>query len=331
MDIYPRLFIQASLIYFAIGTTLGALMGTEMVNRFAWRYVHIHLNLLGFMTMMISGVAYHVLPRFSGKPVRHPRLVAAHFWLANTGLIGMIGTRALAAAGITYAGLEIFPVFAVLAMLGIWLFVYNAFPVLIREKTREVAGKAHGGMKVSEVLARWPSTLETFKAFGFTALANPAARATFARLVTVEKACRIHRVDAGAFLAVLNQRVARGEIPLPVLEGDGPRPVPPVRRPPGGVAPGGPARRSGRQDVEGGGAGPARPEVRVGELIRAYPAARSVLERRFGVETLTCPGLAAETLRQAAEIHGVEPESLVAEVNAEIRTAQAGRAAHGPV
>jgi hypothetical protein len=67
----------------------------------------------------------------------------------------------------------------------------------------------------------------------------------------------------------------------------------------------------------------------VGELVRAYPAARSILERRFGVETLTCPGLATETLRQAAEIHGVEPESLVAEVNAVIRTAQAGRA--GPV
>jgi hypothetical protein len=308
VDVYPRLYIQVSLIYFACGTTLGALMGADMVNRFAWRYVHIHLNLLGFMTMMISGVAYHVLPRFAGKPVRHPRLIGLHFWLANVGLLGMIGTRALAAAGITFAGLRMFPLFATLAMLGIWLFVFNAFPVLLREKVREVPRKARGGMKVSEVLDRWPSTLEVFKAWGFSALANPAARATFARLVSVEKACRIHKVDAAAFLAALDRHVTEAEIPLPVMEGESPdRAAAPA------------------------GTGPAHLDVRVGDLIRAWPAAKGVLERRFGAETLTCPGLVTETLRQAAEIHGVEPEGLVLEVNEEIRTSRAGRANTRPV
>jgi hypothetical protein len=316
MDVYPRLFIQASLIYFACGTTLGALMGADMVNRFAWRYVHIHLNLLGFMTMMISGVAYHVLPRFAGKPVRHPRLIGLHFWLANVGLLGMIGTRALAAAGITFAGLRMFPLFATLAMLGIWLFVYNAFPVLQRDKVREVARKARGGMKVSEVLDRWPSTLEIFKAWGFSALANPAARATFARLVSVEKACRIHKVDAAAFIAALDRHVKEAEIPLPVMDGDAPEPA--TRRPTGAAAPPGEI-------------GPAHLDVRVGDLIRAWPSAKGVLERRFGAETLTCPGLVTETLRQAAEIHGIEPEALVLEVNEEIRTSRAGHAETRPV
>ncbi len=224
MDVYPRRFIQVSLIYFAIGATLGTLMGAGAMDRFAWRYVHIHLNLLGFMTMMISGVAYHVLPRFSGRPIRHPRLIGAHFWLANVGLLGMLGTRALAAAGITNAGLRVFSVFATLAMLGVWIFVANAFPVMRREKVREAAGRVHGGMRVSEVLDRWPSTLEIFKAWGFTALAHPGARATFARLVSVEKACRIHKVDAGAFVAALDRHVAGGEIPLQVMDDGAPRP-----------------------------------------------------------------------------------------------------------
>jgi hypothetical protein len=311
MDVYPRLFVQVSLVYLAIGTTLGALMGADALNRFSWRYVHIHLNLLGFVTMMISGVAYHVLPRFAGRPVRHPRLIGAHFWLANVGLLGMLGTRALAAAGITNAGLPIFPLFATLAMLGIWIFVFNAFPVLRREKVSEIAGKARREMKVSEVLDRWPSTLEIFKAWGFTALANPVARATFARLVSVEKACRIHRVNAEAFVAALDRHVAAGEIPLPVIDGEFP----------------GPGRIQGRPpaaEVPPGGDGPVRLDSGVGDLIRAWPAAKAVLARRFGTETLTCPGLAAETLRRAAEIHGVEPESLVAEVNEEIRTSREG-------
>jgi hypothetical protein len=164
-------------------------------------------------------------------------------------------------------------------------------------------------MKVSEVLGRWPSTLETFKTWGFTALANPAARATFARLVSVEKACRIHKVSAGDFLAALDRHVAAGAIPLPVVEAEGPRAGSSGPRTPAMAAAAPPVRR-----------GPARLDARVGEILRAFPVARPVLERRFGTETLTCPGLAIETLRQAAEIHGVEAEALVAEVNEAIRS-----------
>jgi len=51
----------------------------------------VHLNLLGFMSMMIYGVGYHILilPRFSGRPVYSPLLMRIQFWFANPGLIGM--------------------------------------------------------------------------------------------------------------------------------------------------------------------------------------------------------------------------------------------------
>ena len=32
---------------------------------------HVHMLLLGFVTMMIYGVAYHVLPRFAGYPLHN--------------------------------------------------------------------------------------------------------------------------------------------------------------------------------------------------------------------------------------------------------------------
>ena len=56
---------------------------------YAWRPAHAHLNLLGFVAMMIYGVAYHALPRFRGAPFLRPRLALAQVLLANVGLIGM--------------------------------------------------------------------------------------------------------------------------------------------------------------------------------------------------------------------------------------------------
>ena len=42
--------------------------------------------------------------------------------------------------------------------------------------------------------------------------------------MSVEKACRIHKVDAGAFVGALDRHVAGGEIPLPVVDAGDPRP-----------------------------------------------------------------------------------------------------------
>ncbi|MDA0691583.1 MAG: hypothetical protein O3A78_04285 [Nitrospinae bacterium] len=72
MENYPRLFIKASLIYALIGAVLGVAMAVEPSLAGRIRFVHIHLNLLGFMTMFIAGVAFHVLPRFNARPVPWP-------------------------------------------------------------------------------------------------------------------------------------------------------------------------------------------------------------------------------------------------------------------
>lgn len=82
-------FIRAALIYF--GT--GILLGVTMAIRPDWLYlikpVHAHLNLLGFMAMFIYGVAYHVVPRFKGRPLFSQRLSRYHLYLANLALVGM--------------------------------------------------------------------------------------------------------------------------------------------------------------------------------------------------------------------------------------------------
>ena len=48
------------------------------------------MNLVGFVVMMIFGVGYQMLPRFFGHPIHSRALAAAHIWLANLGLAGLV-------------------------------------------------------------------------------------------------------------------------------------------------------------------------------------------------------------------------------------------------
>ncbi len=89
MDRYARFFVQASLVYLAIGVVLGVVMGIHEDSIALFGRAHTHLNLVGFVSFMIFGVGYHILPRFTGRPLYSPTLANVHVWLANVGLLGM--------------------------------------------------------------------------------------------------------------------------------------------------------------------------------------------------------------------------------------------------
>ena len=95
VDRWASYFTQASTVYFVIGCTLGGYMA---LSPSGWSYlrVHFHLNLLGWVTMMIYGVAYHIFPRFSGRPVRAASLVKTNFIIANAGLLLMAAAMIMA-------------------------------------------------------------------------------------------------------------------------------------------------------------------------------------------------------------------------------------------
>jgi cytochrome c oxidase cbb3-type subunit 1 len=81
-------FIRFAIIYFLIAILLGLHMSVAGPV-YPWMPIHAHFNLLGWMSMMIYGVGYHILPRFSGKPLFSDGLATAQLWLANIGLVGM--------------------------------------------------------------------------------------------------------------------------------------------------------------------------------------------------------------------------------------------------
>jgi len=82
-------YLRMSVIYFVAGAAIGAMMVLFPGTAGYHIPVHTHLNLLGFMSMMIYGVGYHILPKFSGRTIYSPKIMKIQFWFANAGLIGI--------------------------------------------------------------------------------------------------------------------------------------------------------------------------------------------------------------------------------------------------
>ncbi len=74
--------------------------------------------------MMIFGVAYHILPRFSGRPLWSDKLALVQLYLANIGLIGMAAGWVIL-SGNGSKGFHI--VFSLVEAVSIVLFVINMF------------------------------------------------------------------------------------------------------------------------------------------------------------------------------------------------------------
>lgn len=123
-------FIYVGVIYLLIGITLGVIFFIVPETR-VLDTVHVHLNLVGFVTFFIFGVAYHILPRFRGKPLYSEPLAWWHFWLANIGLVGLLVLIGLDAytsiANVRYLQAA----FGSLLALSMYLFAYNMLRTLI--------------------------------------------------------------------------------------------------------------------------------------------------------------------------------------------------------
>jgi cbb3-type cytochrome oxidase subunit 1 len=127
MDAFVRRFIRASLVWLGVGVCLGVGMAVQPAA-IIYRPAHMHANLLGFVSMMIFGVAYHVLPRFTGRPLHSPALAGLHVWLANLGLAlmvaGFLARPHFAIAPVVIA------VGGVTAGAGAFTFIYNIWRTL---------------------------------------------------------------------------------------------------------------------------------------------------------------------------------------------------------
>jgi cbb3-type cytochrome oxidase subunit 1 len=128
MDPFVRRFIRSSLVWLGVGVLIGVAMAVHPAAA-AFRPAHMHANLLGFVSMMIFGVAYHVMPRFTGRPLHSPRAAALHLWVANAGLAGMVCGFVLRVIRWEW-GMPVLALGAVLSAAGAMLFIHNIWRTL---------------------------------------------------------------------------------------------------------------------------------------------------------------------------------------------------------
>ncbi|GAA6735451.1 MULTISPECIES: hypothetical protein [Thermus] len=119
-----RLALTTALFWLAAAGLVGLLLGLGLLP-YAWRPAHAHMNLLGFVGLMIYGVAYHALPRFRGVVFRRPGVALFQVLLANLALLGMALAWGLGLMGL-------WGVFALLEYVALLLFVLLMLEVLWR-------------------------------------------------------------------------------------------------------------------------------------------------------------------------------------------------------
>ena len=152
MEWFVKAFLKASLTWLALGVTLGATMAAHP-EYIIYRPAHAHMMLLGFVTMMIFGVAYHVIPRFTGFPLHSRRAAGWQWFLANGGLALMVAGFALRAHGVR-AGPLVLSSGGVLAALSAYTFTWVLWrtidgPRHLREGARRAKEAAERSRAVS--------------------------------------------------------------------------------------------------------------------------------------------------------------------------------------
>lgn len=130
MDRFVRGFIVMSIVYLGVSAVLGIFMlGNQ--DMLALKFVHSHLNMLGWVSMMIYGVGYHILPRFMGRPVYSAKIGETQFYLSNISLVAMLlfYTLNVYSPDGTYRLLTV--LFGAVQAVTIFLFFYNMLMTLL--------------------------------------------------------------------------------------------------------------------------------------------------------------------------------------------------------
>jgi len=108
--------LGCAVVYLMLGVVMGVAMG--ITHRFEYAPIHAHVNLLGWASLALFALIYHVRPQAGVT-----RLARWHFWLHNTGLPLFMVSLFLLRSGveraetwvrvggaITFAGLVLFAV-----------------------------------------------------------------------------------------------------------------------------------------------------------------------------------------------------------------------------
>jgi cbb3-type cytochrome oxidase subunit 1 len=112
-------FLRIATVYLIVGVVMGFVMG--ITEAFQYAPVHAHVNLLGWASLGLAGVIYHLYPAAA-----ETRLARVHFWLHNLGLPVFMVSLAVMLAGSPAANAGV-KIGATMTVLGLMAFAANLF------------------------------------------------------------------------------------------------------------------------------------------------------------------------------------------------------------
>lgn len=211
-------FIKTAYLWLVTGSVflIGISLSEGITGRavpYYWLTAYRHIIGVGFITTMIIGQASKIVPVFAGAWLYSPLMLMPIFVLLTLGNLLRVGSQITAGiwGGASYA---VMGVSGFILWIAVMLFSFNLWRSMEgkgKAPLRKAAVAAHGpitaDMIVADVIDKYPETLEVFVKHGFTPLANPVARRTMAKVITIERATHIHPVDLDKLLEELNEAV----------------------------------------------------------------------------------------------------------------------------
>lgn len=122
LNVLSTRWIFAGCVYLVIGITWGVTMSA--LHQYDTKGIHVHLNLLGWVSMVLMGLIYHHFPKAAQS-----RLAQWHFWSYQTALPIMMGSLFAYFSGMPEAS-PVIAASSVCILLSVVLFVFN----LVRNK-----------------------------------------------------------------------------------------------------------------------------------------------------------------------------------------------------
>jgi hypothetical protein len=172
-----------------------------------------HAITVGFLSLMIVGVASRVVPTLNGLDPRRLTQLWLPFLLLNLGCTLRVLMQTL--TDFTEWAYPLAGISGLLEVSGLALWGMHTWAVMsgrAREKGTpdpvlpyRAGEPIEAGHRVGAVLDHHPALLDTFIALGFRPLANRLLRRTVARRVTIAQACRHLGLDPVTVVAALNR------------------------------------------------------------------------------------------------------------------------------
>lgn len=134
-----RYFIKTALVYLALALVLGLLLASRATFDLPAEFaalspVFFHVFMVGWVTQLIFGMLFWMLPKYSRElPRGHEKVAWAAYWLINSGLVLRIIGEPLAALRSEWGLGWLLGLSALLQLGGGWAFIFNAWP-RVRER-----------------------------------------------------------------------------------------------------------------------------------------------------------------------------------------------------